>query len=100
MISQIPDIDADELPCRGAEQELWFADAPAALERAKALCQSCPAVTACLEGALDRREPWGVWGGQLLCEGRVIPRKRTRGRPRKVTAWMTSLDDRIGSHAL
>jgi hypothetical protein len=26
----------------------------------------------CLEGALERREPWGVWGGQLLVDGRVL----------------------------
>ena len=34
-------------------------------------------------GALDRREPWGVWGGQLLIAGVVVARKRPRGRPRK-----------------
>ena len=34
-------------------------------------------------GALERREPWGVWGGELFDAGRVIPRKRPRGRPRK-----------------
>ena len=33
--------------------------------------------------ALDRGEPWGVWGGQLFLQGAVIPRKRPRGRPRK-----------------
>ena len=33
--------------------------------------------------ALERREPWGVWGGQLFLAGVVIPRKRPRGRPRK-----------------
>ena len=34
-------------------------------------------------GALERREPWGVWGGELFLQGVVIPRKRPRGRPRK-----------------
>jgi WhiB family redox-sensing transcriptional regulator len=38
----------------------------------------------CLAGALRRREPWGVWGGELLVRGVVVPRKRPRGRPRKV----------------
>ena len=23
----------------------------------------------CLEGALERREPWGVWGGELFIGG-------------------------------
>ena len=38
------------------------------------------------QGALERREPWGVWGGELLLRGIVVPRKRPRGRPRKVAA--------------
>ena len=39
-----------------------------------------------LAGALDRGEPWGVWGGEIFDRGVVIARKRPRGRPRKVTA--------------
>jgi WhiB family transcriptional regulator, redox-sensing transcriptional regulator len=27
--------------------------------------------------------PWGVWGGELFVAGRVVRRKRPRGRPRK-----------------
>ncbi len=38
----------------------------------------------CLEGAIDRREPWGVWGGQLLVNGKILATKRGRGRPPKV----------------
>ena len=37
----------------------------------------------CLEGAIARAEPWGVWGGQLLLNGKVLAVKRRRGRPRK-----------------
>jgi WhiB family redox-sensing transcriptional regulator len=70
------------LPCTG-EPELWFAEAPADLERAKQRCGSCPIRRACLERALDRAEPWGVWGGQILVDGTVVARKRPRGRPRK-----------------
>ena len=36
-----------------------------------------------LAGALERREPWGVWGGQLLLNGKVLQGKRRRGRPPK-----------------
>ena len=72
-----------DLPCQVNEPELWFADKPADLERAKALCGGCPARTACLIGALNRREPAGVWGGQIFDEGEVISFKRGRGRPRK-----------------
>ncbi|CAN5130683.1 hypothetical protein BH18ACT4_BH18ACT4_10920 [soil metagenome] len=44
----------------------------------------CPAIAPCLQGALERREPWGVWGGQLFLNGRVLTNKRRRGRPPKV----------------
>ena len=72
-----------DVPCRD-EPELWFAEAPADVEFAKALCGQCPVRLECLDGALDRREPWGVWGGELFEAGVVIPRKRPRGRPRKI----------------
>jgi WhiB family redox-sensing transcriptional regulator len=72
-----------ELPCHQVDADLWFAESPADVEAAKALCAPCPLKTACLAGALERREPWGVWGGQLVLSGVVVPRKRPRGRPRK-----------------
>ncbi len=72
-----------ELPCWSADPDLWFAESPADVEAAKALCVPCPLREACLAGALERREPWGVWGGQLLVAGVVVARKRPRGRPRK-----------------
>ena len=74
------------LPCRVADPELWFAESPAQLEQAKSLCGDCPIRNACLAGALDRGEPWGVWGGEIFERGAVIARKRPRGRPRKVAA--------------
>ncbi len=70
-------------PCQSEEPEIWFAETPAGVEYAKELCGDCAFRTTCLEGALERREPWGVWGGELFDSGRVIPRKRPRGRPRK-----------------
>jgi WhiB family redox-sensing transcriptional regulator len=75
--------DELRLPCHTGNPELWFAESPSDVELAKALCGDCPVRAQCLEAALERREPWGVWGGQLLLQGVVIPRKRPRGRPRK-----------------
>ena len=72
-----------DLPCWTADPDLWFAEAPSDVEEAKALCVPCPLREACLAGALERAEPWGVWGGQLVVRGVVVPRKRPRGRPRK-----------------
>jgi WhiB family redox-sensing transcriptional regulator len=37
----------------------------------------------CLAGALARREPWGVWGGELFANGHMVAQKRRRGRPPK-----------------
>lgn len=71
------------LPCQTNPADLWFAELPTEVETAKSLCGSCPIQQSCLAGALQRREPWGVWGGQLLLQGVVVPRKRPRGRPRK-----------------
>src|SRR3954453_13866143 len=84
-------IDDELLPCRANNPELWFAESPADVEFAKALCQDCPVRALCLDGALERREPWGVWGGQLFRQGAVIPRKRPRGRPRKDEAAALAL---------
>jgi WhiB family redox-sensing transcriptional regulator len=72
-----------DLPCQSGDADLWFAEEPAALETAKSLCRGCPLQAACLDEALARAEPWGVWGGQIFDRGVVIARKRPRGRPRK-----------------
>lgn len=72
-----------ELLCWTVDPDLFFAESPADVEAAKALCVGCPLQDACLAGALERREPWGVWGGQLVADGVIVPRKRPRGRPRK-----------------
>jgi WhiB family redox-sensing transcriptional regulator len=72
-----------KLPCRRNDAELFFAESPADVEFAKALCLDCPIRLQCLDGALERAEPWGVWGGELFVQGAVVPRKRPRGRPRK-----------------
>ena len=71
-----------DLPCT-EDPELFFAESPEDVETAKAMCRGCRARIACLTGALERREPWGVWGGELLIRGAIVPRKRPRGRPRK-----------------
>lgn len=77
-----PDVDV-VTPCAVDEDDLWFSQRPSVVEQAKALCSGCPVAQTCLSDALARREPWGVWGGQLVERGRVVPRKRPMGRPRK-----------------
>ncbi len=78
----VPAARSAELPCTD-DPELFFAESPQDVETAKALCVGCAARMACLSGAVERREPWGVWGGELFLRGQIVPRKRPRGRPRK-----------------
>ncbi len=72
------------LPCHTADPEMYFSDDELAVAEAKSLCGGCPVRTQCLEGALSRQEPAGVWGGELFEDGRIIARKRKAGRPTAV----------------
>jgi WhiB family redox-sensing transcriptional regulator len=90
----------------GTLTPLFFSDELVDIARAKAICARCPLRGPCLTGALERVEPWGVWGGELLENGRIVRDKKPRGRPavlprptlvidedRKIRA-ITDLDDK------
>jgi WhiB family redox-sensing transcriptional regulator len=92
-ITWTDDLRSDEAPwwtharCNdgdGGLVDVFFSGELHDIARAKRLCQSCPALIPCLEGALERREPGGVWGGQLFLDGMIVATKRRRGRPPKV----------------
>jgi len=77
---------SDAAACRtvpGAS-DLFFSEEVPEIIAAKRICAECPVIAPCLEEALERREPCGVWGGQLFENGQIIHRKRRRGRPPKV----------------
>jgi WhiB family redox-sensing transcriptional regulator len=76
-------IDARCRDGAGTLTALFFSEQIDDIGRAKAICAMCPMIEPCLEGALARREPWGVWGGQLFFNGKVLAQKRKRGRPPK-----------------
>lgn len=65
--------DGERLPCDG-KTDLFFPDpvrrstAEVAIAEAKALCATCPRQAECLELAVLRKEPAGVWGGVWLAE--------------------------------
>jgi WhiB family redox-sensing transcriptional regulator len=67
----------------GRLADMFFSEELQDIARAKHICATCPALIPCLEGALERREPWGVWGGQLFLNGKILASKRRRGRPPK-----------------
>lgn len=91
MLAQLM-FDEDEEPWRDQARcrdmaatltSLFFSDELHDIARAKAICAKCAVSTQCLSGAIERREPWGVWGGQLVVNGRIVANKRGRGRPPK-----------------
>ncbi|MFZ8998257.1 MAG: WhiB family transcriptional regulator [Ilumatobacteraceae bacterium] len=62
---------------------LFFSEDEFDIARAKSVCSRCGLAESCLAGALERAEPYGVWGGQLLVDGVAVAVKRGRGRPPK-----------------
>jgi WhiB family redox-sensing transcriptional regulator len=107
---QYAEVEYDELACPEPTLTSWWADARCNdgagtmtglffseelqdIARAKEICAKCPAIAPCLEGALERREPWGVWGGQLFLNGRILASKRRRGRPPKIARPEDTLPD-------
>lgn len=67
----------------GTLTHLFFSEDEFDIARAKAICTKCGLAGACLAGALERAEVYGVWGGQLLVDGVIVAVKRGRGRPPK-----------------
>lgn len=67
----------------GTLTHLFYSDDEFDLARAKAICGKCGLAEQCLSDALDREEPYGVWGGSLVIDGVVVAVKRGRGRPPK-----------------
>jgi WhiB family redox-sensing transcriptional regulator len=69
--------DGDEL------LDVFFSNDLRDIAQAKRICAGCPLLVTCLEGALERSEPYGVWGGQLFRDGQILAVKRSVGRPPK-----------------
>lgn len=85
-IPLLPPEVADAALCREADPELFFPsgegfDTPtdeAAYDPARAICRECPVQLACLDHALQWREPAGMWGGQSPGARRRILRRRAQ----------------------
>ncbi|MFJ3198566.1 WhiB family transcriptional regulator [Streptomyces griseoviridis] len=71
--------------CADGDPELFFPigdTGPALLqeEEAKAVCRGCPLMESCLQGALERGENYGVFGGLSAKERRSLKRRAARQR--------------------
>ena len=72
--------------CRhAADPELFFPIGPAGIarteiQRAKAICASCPVRQPCLTFALATRQEFGIWGGHDENERRLLHRQQRESR--------------------
>ena len=77
----------------GTLTPLFFSDDNVDIARAKAICARCTLRSSCLDEALERIEPWGVWGGELIEDGRIVADRRPRGRPSVLPRPIFVLDE-------
>src|SRR5699024_964596 len=71
--------------CLKHDPELFFpigntGPAITQIQEAKAVCQSCDVMTACLKFALETGQDSGVWGGLSEDERRSLKRRNARAR--------------------
>ena len=66
------------------DPDVFYSEDVTDIATAKRHCMECPILAECLQGAISRSEPCGVWGGQLFSNGHIMAIKRRRGRPPKV----------------
>ena len=78
---------------QGTLTHLFFSDDEFDIARAKAICSRCRLAPTCLEGAVERGEAYGVWGGELLVDGVIVAVKRGRGRPPKTPRPVLVVDE-------
>ena len=69
-----------------ANKDIFFSEEIHEIAEAKQICASCEVISPCLQGALERNEPCGVWGGQLFINGKILSVKRRRADPQKCHA--------------
>jgi len=78
---------------QGSLTGVFFSEELQDIAAAKEICSTCPVMLECLEGAIDRHEPWGGWGGQMFLNGKILATKRRRGRPPKTPRPEDQLPD-------
>jgi WhiB family transcriptional regulator, redox-sensing transcriptional regulator len=58
----IPDLGGTA-SCTEADPDAWFPEKGHRATDARATCNRCEVIDACLQWALDHDEPHGIWGG-------------------------------------
>jgi WhiB family redox-sensing transcriptional regulator len=78
----------EDAACRSYDNLLFFGDDHGESElekqareaRAKAVCERCPVIEACLEFAIETNQKYGIWGGMTDRERASLKRRRARSR--------------------
>lgn len=75
-----------EEACASEDPEVMFPDNESKhspeVRAARAVCRRCPVREACLEKAIETRQPFGVWGGLTTREREALRRRGYRRGPR------------------
>lgn len=75
-----PEAWRDRAACLDAEAEVFFPLSGGSTVVARAFCDRCPVRAECLEYAVDRAEPFGIWGGMSELDRRRLAHPRGLGR--------------------
>lgn len=80
--------------CRQVDPDLFYPEGERGataflIEEAKGYCRTCPVMHECLEDALERGEPHGVWGGLDENERRALRRRAAEKRAAEDAARTT-----------
>lgn len=66
--------------CNQTDPEIFYPEKGGSVLEPKGVCAGCPVRETCLEYALARDEPFGIWGGMSERERRREKRRRAAER--------------------
>lgn len=96
ILAMVPPRDLTPEPCKDADPEAFFPyagpenlrvaeTAEALLAQAREVCAGCSVSAACLQGAIDRGEEYGVWAGRDFATDRAIKQQIKTSRQRSAS---------------
>lgn len=71
--------------CNGHDPDLWFpriGESYRRIQLAVSICEGCPVSKECLRYAVSTNQQFGIWGGKLLEDRKVLRRKMLRAEER------------------
>lgn len=80
-MTRLTDTQRADAACRGQDPDLWHPERGDNGTWARQVCRGCPIREACLTVAVERREPYGVWGGAGERDRRKLRRAWLVGGP-------------------